>query len=37
MTAMSRAVFTFAMSLDGFIAGLSDTPADPGGEDFMCL
>lgn len=34
---MSNSVLHMSMSLDGFIAGPNDGPANPGGDDFMRL
>ena len=34
---MSQSVLYMSMSLDGYIAGLNDTPDNPGGDDFLRL
>lgn len=34
---MSASVLDMSMSLDGYIAGLHDEPANPGGDDFLRL
>ena len=34
---MSASVLYMSMSLDGYIAGLNDEPANPGGDGFMRL
>jgi hypothetical protein len=34
---MSKSVLYMSMSLDGYIAGPTDQPSNPGGDDFMRL